>query len=339
MSRITIRDVASRAGVSYQTVSRVINNSPDVSEATRAQVWLAIEHLGYHPNVQAIGLSRNRSDTIGMIAHDAGDAFYSQIVAGASRALTESGRFMILIQTNRLDQPTAIERLIHSRRIDGLILVLPLSLSLERARQLAESQLPLVLVDLQYDLDVDHISVDNVAGAYSATEHLIKLGHRRIGIIVGRNDIPVGQMRLDGYQQAHRDYGVPVDPGLITYGDFSPESGKLNAAQLLALEERPTAIFACNDMMAFGAYTILAERGMRVPEDLALVGFDDLPQAALFVPALTTVRQPLHTMGQLAAEHLCRVLDHTAIAPLRMILKPELIVRDSCGANGGERSS
>ena len=331
MRRTTIRDVASRAGVSYQTVSRVINNSRDVSETTRAQVWEAIQALGYHPNVQAIGLSRNRSDTIGMVAHDAGDPFYAQLIASANRTVTDYGRFMIVIQTTKLDQMTAIERLIHSRRIDGLILVLPLSLTLERARELAESRLPVVLVDLQYEIDVDHVSVDNILGAFIATEHLIRHGHQRIGIIVGRNDIPVGQMRLDGYKQALQEYGIPFNEQLVHYGDFSFDSGQKGAEYFLGMASPPTAIFSCNDMMAFGLIATLGRHGMRVPDDMAVIGFDDLPQSALFVPPLTTVRQPLREMAHTAAEHLCRILDGSISAPLRQVFKPELVIRRSCG--------
>jgi DNA-binding LacI/PurR family transcriptional regulator len=328
MRRITIREVARRAGVSHQTVSRVINNSPDVSAETREQVQQAILELDYHPNAQAVSLSRNRSNIVGMIVDRAGDMFFGPMVDGACQALTEHGRFMLLAQTDHLAQPSAIEALLRSRRIDGLILALPIEASLEQARQLAQRRLPLVLVDLQYALDADHIAVDNFLGAYQATEHLIKLGHRRIGLISGRQDIPVGQVRLDGYRAAFQAHGVAFDEGLIVPGQFNVASGEQGAELLLGLAEPPTAIFTGDDHMALGAMRAIARHKLRIPQDISLVGFDDMLFAEHTSPPLTTVRQPLHEMGYLAGKQVCQVIDGMA-GPLRMTLAPELIVRAS----------
>ena len=328
MSRITIREVARHAGVSYQTVSRVINNSPEVAEDTRAQVQRTIEQLDYHPNAQAVSLSRNRSNIIGMIVDRAGDAFWGPIVDGASKALTERNRFMLLTETDHLEQPSAIAALLRSRRIDGMILALPLADSLEQIHELAKDRLPLVIIDLQFPIDVDHIAIDNHRGAYLGTEHLIQLGHRRIGLICGPSMLPVSQSRHEGYRAALAEYGVPYDPQLIIPGEFLLRSGAEGTKKLLALADPPTAIFAGDDLMAIGAMQVLAQRGLRVPADISIVGFDDIEYAQYTHPPLTTVRQPLREMGYLAGLHLCQVIDGDT-EPLRTTLVPDLVVRAS----------
>lgn len=333
MRRVTIREVARRAGVSHQTVSRVINNSPGVSPETRYQVQRAIEELNYHPNAQAVSLSRDRANIVGMIVNHSGDPFFGPMVDGACQALTERGRFTLLVHTEHLDQPSAIDALLHSRRIDGLILVLPLAVSLEQARRLSESGLPLVLLDLQYDLDADHVAIDNVRGAFLAVNHLIVLGHRRIGIIRGRDDIPVGQMRLDGYRKALAHHGLPFDPELAVPGDFTSASGEVGAERLLDLADPPTAIFACDDQMALGAMRAIYRRHLRIPDDISLVGYDDVAFARHVYPPLTTIRQPLREMGYLAGSQVCRLIEEgEAAAPLRLTIEPELVVRESTAA-------
>ncbi len=327
MRRITIREVAQHAGVSYQTVSRVLNNSHEVADATREQVQRAIQELNYHPNAQAVSLSRNRSNIVGLVIHNVGDNFFSQIVAGACQALERNGRYALLMQSEALGQTTAVEALLQSRRIDGLIIDLPLFMTLERTEQFAQKQLPIVLLDLQYDIDIDHVRIDNYQGAYCATQHLIELGHRRIGMIAGGQNLPVGHLRINGYRAALRHYGIADDPALIFPGAFDVAAGVDGAHYLLGLATPPSAIFASNDLIAFGAMQVLYERGLRIPQDLSLIGFDDIPQAAYVFPPLTTMRQPLREIGRLGGEHICRVLDGTAATPLRCILTPELVIR------------
>jgi len=330
MRRSTIREVALRAGVSYQTVSRVINNSPDVAEATREHVLRVIAELDYHPNAQAVSLSRNRTDIVGIIVDTVTSTFFAQTIDGVAKALRRRGRFMLLATVEDATQFDVIDTLQRSRRIDGLIIVLPLANSLSLSR-LTPSRVPIVHVDLQYDMDVYGITVDNYHGAYLATEHLISLGHRRIGIITGRSDIPVGQLRLDGYTAALRDYGIPFDPALAARGDFSFASGIAGAERLLALDPRPTAIFACNDLMAIGTLHVAARNGLRIPADLSVIGFDDTPEAALACPPLTTMRQPLHAMGEMAADLVCRLIDGEQPERMHVTVKTELIVRSSTG--------
>lgn len=332
MRRVTIRDVAQRAGVSHQTVSRVLNNSTSVAAETRQQVELAIAELDYMPNAQAVGLSRNRVNIVGMVVDRAGDPFFGPIVNGACQALMERGRSMLLAHTDHLAQPSAIERLLRSRRIDGLILTIPLSASLEQARQLARRKLPLVLVDLQYEVDADYLAVDSVVGAYAATEHLLQLGHRRIGMITNRMDLPVGRMRLEGYQAALAMASVSFCPELVIEGPWGVANGEQRAMTLLSMPQPPTAIFAGDDQMAIGAMRAIARAGLRIPQDISLVGFNDIEYAQYLAPALTTVRQPLFEMGYRAGLHVCRMIDDGDQAPsMRVTLQPELIVRESTG--------
>jgi LacI family transcriptional regulator len=331
MSRVTIREVARYAGVSHQTVSRVLNGSPDVAQETRAQVQDAIRTLDYHPNAQAVSLSRNRSGSIGMIVDRAGDTFFGPIVDGVCQALTEHDRFLLLAETDYMEQPSAIAALLRSRRIDGMILALPLAESLEQARQVAEGHIPLVLVDLQYPIDADHIAIDNLYGGYLATRHLLEQGHRRIGIICGPTILPVSQSRLNGYRRALEEYGVCYHPELVIPGAFTVESGVAGAEQLLALAEPPTAIFCSDDLMAIGALGTLWRKHIRVPDDISLIGFDDIVYAQHTYPPLTTVRQPLQHMGYLAGQHICKVVDGSS-ETLRLTLVPELVVRESTKA-------
>jgi LacI family transcriptional regulator len=330
MRRATIREVAQQAGVSYQTVSRVINNHPMVAPTTRQIVRAAIAELDYHPNAQAVGLSRNRSDIVGVITQSVTSPFFAQIVDGIAQALQDQGRFMLLGCADNASQLQTIDSLLHSRRIDGMIIIMPVEASLEQAQQLGESPFPLLLVDLQYDdIDANYISIGNRDGAYSAMEYLIKLGHRRIGIISGPQELPVTHIRLEGYRAALRDYGLPYDPALVTQGDFANAGGERGAMYYLALDEPPTAIFACNDQMAFGAVRTLRRHDLCVPDDISVIGFDDIPDASYSYPPLTTVRQPLREMGQIAGKYICRLIDRVEPNRLQLTMATELIIRHS----------
>jgi DNA-binding LacI/PurR family transcriptional regulator len=300
-----------------------------VAPSTRALVREAIAELDYHPNAQAVGLSRNRSDIIGVITESVISPFFAQIVDNIAQALQAQGRFMLLGYADRASQMRTIDDLQRSRRIDGMIIILPLSASLEQAQQLASSELPVVLVDLQYNVDANYITIDNRQGAYSATEHLIKLGHRRIGIIGGQSELPVAHTRIVGYQAALCDYGVPYDPALMVWGDFAHAGGEQGALHFLSLDNPPTAIFACNDQMAFGVVRTLRRRGFNVPGDVSVIGFDDIPEASRSYPPLTTIRQPLNEMGRLAATYICRLIDGVEPGKLQVTMPTDLIVRQS----------
>lgn len=328
--RTTIREVASHAGVSYQTVSRVINNHPEVSVETRAQVLRAITELDYHPNAQAVSLSRNRSDIIGVVVSHIIGSFFAEITEGIARSLERHQRFMLMSCASEPEQEEFILSLQRSRRIDGLIVVLPVGASLERVRHLAASRMPIVLIDVQYAVDVTGIMVDNTQGAEQAVEYLIGLGHHRIGIINGRNDIPVGQMRMDGYRMALARHGICADPALMVPGRFDFESGVAGTEQLLSLAYPPSAIFATNDIMALGVVQAATRRGLRVPDDLSVIGFDDTVEARYSLPPLTTMRQPLREMGEIAVQLLLQRLDEPGMPPERVVVPTELVLRSSC---------
>ncbi|HMP42299.1 MAG TPA: LacI family DNA-binding transcriptional regulator [Roseiflexaceae bacterium] len=329
MRRTTIREVAIRAGVSHQTVSRVINNSPYVSETTRTQVLQAIADLDYHPNANAVGLSRNRSDIIGLVVESVTSPFFTQIIDGVARGLHDRGRFLLLAATREATQIEMMVSLQRSRRIDGMIVVLPVEPSLEHAYLLSQDQLPVILIDLHYELDTNYIAVDNFQGAYNATEHLITLGHRRIGIICGRSDVPVGAIRRDGYRAALQHYGIPFDSSLVVPGDFKALAGHEGANALLDLDQPPTAIFASNDEMAVGAMHAIRQRGLGIPEHVSGIGFDDIPEAQISYPALTTIHQPLYEMGELAGSHICRLIEDPEQPRLQVTMSTRLIVRES----------
>jgi LacI family transcriptional regulator len=329
MRRTTIREVAVRAGVSHQTVSRVINKSPFVTAATRTQVLRAIAELDYHPNANAVGLSRDRSDIVGLVVESVTSPFFAQIIAGVEQGLRDHGRHLLLGSTHGAPQIEAITELLHSRRIDGMIVVLPTTSSADQTQQLVQSGVPTVFVDVHDDAQANTIGVDNHSGAHSATDYLIRLGHRRIGLITGRSDVLVSQIRVSGYRSALRQHAIRFDPGLIIPGDFSDASGRRAVDQLMALAAPPTAIFACSDEMALGALSALQQRGVNVPDDISVVGYDDIPQASTCHPTLTTVRQPLVEMGQLASHTICRIIDEPGQPAVRAVMGTRLIERGS----------
>jgi LacI family transcriptional regulator len=338
--RPSIRDVAREAGVSASTVSRVLNARPDVAPATRERVLRSIAELNYHPDAQAVGLSRRHTGVVGLVVPDVITPFCIGVIGSVLNSLRARGYWMLLAARG-LDteerarmQASLLEELGRSRRIDGLLVLIPVESSLGPLRALAGDGVPSVLVDMQYDgAGLNTIAVDNYGGGYLATEHLLQSGYRDIAILCGPHWMPVSRDRLAGYQAALRDWGVPIRPEWIVPGlGFNEETGQYAMRTLLQAERRPRAVFAASDLIAFGAIAVLDEVGLRVPEDIAFVGFDGIPAAASFRPPLTTVRQPLEAMGRLAAEHLCGLIAGETDERLHVTVKTELVVRDSCGA-------
>jgi DNA-binding LacI/PurR family transcriptional regulator len=335
--RVTIKDVAAEANVSYQTVSRVINNDAQVRAATRQRVQQAIETLNYRPNQAARSLPRRRSSIIGLIVPYEADYLFRDphLLAQISGidAVANAYGYNLLLSTAGDSNSTmeAFERFLRNKVADGA-LVVETAASPEGCELLARQNYP--YVSLGYDLDNPEayfVHCDDRAGARAATLHLIAQGHRRIGLI---NGPPLGavsamQERLAGYQAALEQAGLCFEPELMVYGDYTRPSGQTATAKLLALPDPPTAIFAFNDRMAMGAIRALHTAGRRVPEDVAVVGFDDIPTAADFSPALTTVRQASHQMGQVAAEMLFKLLAGEAVLEKKVILPAEFIVRQS----------
>jgi LacI family transcriptional regulator len=356
-----INNIASLAGVSTAMVSRVLNQKSDVDPATRERILRIMDEQGFQPNIAASGLAGKRSRLLGALVPSLTWPKVPELMRGASEVVEFSSHELILYSINEVnhekDHSDVIDRIIGTRLVAGLLAVFPGP----SARHLAELQarnFPVILIDDQWipPEGIHWISVDNREGAYQATQHLIRLGHRRIAHIQGPLKYQVSHDRFQGYCDALNEAGIPLDPTLVREGDFLPLSGHTCANAFFALPagQRPTAIFAGSDYMAYGAISAASQRGLRVPEDIAVVGFDDNPTSAHMEPALTTVYQPFYEMGQRAAELLLalvdtpryingpnyngRVLDaHSTLItePIRIKMPTRLIVRASCGASRG----
>jgi LacI family transcriptional regulator len=329
--RATIRDIADAAGVSIATVSRVLNGRPDVSPGTREAVLRVVRDQGFSMNRSARALSGGRTGLIGVTLPIVHVEYFSRILWGASEALYEHDMRVVLCPTmhERDREVTLLEQLLQGTT-DGALLLLTRE-SNDALRALERKGFPFVVLDPRYPVDegTPVVSAAHWAGAKAATEHLLSLGHRRIGAITGPHGWVASVDRLDGYQAALAAAGVLADPDLIAKGNFTGESGRAAASQLLGLPEPPTAIFAFNDEMAVGAMRVAEQRGLRLPDDLSIVGFDDLEKAEIVTPALTTVRQPLAEMGRMAVSLLTRVVEDQPIEAMRVELATKLIVRDS----------
>jgi LacI family transcriptional regulator len=330
---VTIMDVASKAGVSYATVSRVANNDPHVKAETRERVQQAMDGLGYVVNRQARSLAGGRSHVIGVLVPDLGTGYIGGIMRGIDAELDLAHYDLMLYTTHRRAAKEAhyIATLTQGMA-DGLLIVLPRNPA-NFMQTLRQHNSPYVLIDHQGTNEQDFaVGATNWQGAYNATEYLIKLGHQRIGFITGSMDLGCARDRLAGYQAALRAHHLPFDSKQVYEGDFHQPDGYAGANRLLENQVRPTAIFASNDVMAMSAMEAVREHGLRVPEDVSVLGFDDIPQAAHVHPALTTVRQPLEQMGRVAAQMLLDFLNDPDARPRRIELPTELIIRDSCQA-------
>jgi len=330
-SRITIVDVAKQAGVSFGTVSRVINNDVHVKKETRERVVETMERLGFVANRQARSLAGGKSNSIGVLVPDLGTGYIGEIIRGIDAELSLTDLDLILYTTHRTaSKETNYVTNLATGMVDGLLLVLPRSPA-DFIGNLTQSKFPFVLIDHQgAGRDCPSAGAANWQGGYNATEYLTSLGHTRIGFITGSMDLGCAVDRLDGYRSALRTYHIPDAPELIYEGDFFQPDGYAGAQAMLDLPEPPTAIFASNDVMAMGVMDAVRNRGLRVPDDVSVVGFDDIPQASLVRPALTTINQPLEKMGRVATQMLLDLLKHPEKKADRIELPTHLIVRDSC---------
>lgn len=335
--RATIKDVAAAAGVSYQTVSRVINGSERVSEATRQRVLAAIDDLDYRPSLAARSLPGQRSFVIGFIVPYTPDYLIRDpnLLGQISGADTEASKrnYSLLLSTagNSTSGIEAYERFARNKVADGALVVETAASTLGDA-MLVKQNYP--YVTLGYDPGNPEgyiVHNDDFGGAKKVTEYLLEKGHRRIGIINGpaMGAVATMQHRVEGHQQALANAGVLYHPELMTYGDYTRRSGEIATQQLMTLPNPPTAIFALNDRMAMGAILQLDRMGLRVPDDVAVVGFDDIATAADFKPALTTVRQPSRRIGETAADLLFKLIDGEPVDRQEIILPSEFIIRQS----------
>lgn len=327
---ITILDVAAEAGVSYGTVSRVINDAPHVKAATRERVLKAMSELGFTVNRQARSLAGGSSQTIAVLVPDLGTGYIGEIMRGIDSELGLNGYDLMLFTTHRAASKEAnYVAGLAKGGVDGLLLVLPRNPS-DYIAVLTQMDFPFVLIDHQGSGEpCPAVGATNWQGAYNATEYLIGLGHRRIGFITGSLDLGAAVDRLEGYKAALRAHHFSLDETLIYEGDFFQPDGYAGAEALLDLANPPTAIFSSNDVMAMGVMDAVRNRGLNIPDDISIIGFDDIPQAELIRPALTTIRQPLEQMGRMATQMLLDKLKTPDQLTNRIELPTELVVRSS----------
>ena len=329
--RVTIREIADRAGVSIATVSRVLNGRGDVAEDTRELVSRIIRDNGYTANRSARGLSAGRSGLVGVLVPLVYPAYFSAILSGAAEALAEQDLRVVLSPTGHEHdrEVTLLERLMHGLT-DGALIVLPEESS-EELERLLDHGYRFVVVDPLMPLDerIPSVSAAHTSGAHHAMGHLLGLGHRRIAAITGPRGWVATEDRRRGYHAALASAGILPRPELEAEADFEIGGGVEAAGHLLDLAEPPTAIFAFNDNLAIGAIQAARVRGVRVPEDLSVVGFDDIEHATIVTPTLTTVRQPLAEMGRTAVSLLIRLLERQRFETLRVELATRLVVRES----------
>jgi len=331
---VTIRDVATRAGVSVATVSRVVNRSPHrVSPATQRRVLSAVRQLGYRVNIIAQGLKKRSTRTVALIVPDISNPFFPAIARGIEDAARERGYAVLLCNTYEdLARERAYLELLRKRMIDGVIFA-TVGSNTAHLRALRRERLPVVLVARDVvGLRIDAVLVDNYHGEFEATSHLIGLGHRRIAHICGPATLHVVAERRRGYLRALEAAGVPGADAIVLEGDFTAEGGRQAIRTLLERGVRFTAVAAANDLMAIGAMEALRHAGRLVPEDVAVVGFDDITFASLVSPPLTTVAQPKYRMGQMAMARLLELMDRRDGGPRQTVLPARLVVRESCGA-------
>jgi LacI family transcriptional regulator len=330
----TARDVARRAGVSTSTVSHVVNGTRVVSDELRARVLQAMHDLGYEANAVARSLKTRRSHLVALVASDIGNPFFTAVVRGVEDVVTARGYTLILGSTGEdPHREEAYLRLLGAQRVDGLILA-PSGDRYPYLDRIMHTRSAFVLLDRTLPgPSVPTVLLDNVDAARVATRHLLSLGHRRIGMVTGRAGISSTAERTDGYRLELAVAGIPFDPALIADGRSRLDDGRRATAQLLDLAERPTALVVANNLMTIGAVAAIEERGLCVPRDVAVVGFDDALWADVLHPRLTTLAQPTYELGRAAAELLLRRIETPdAHVPARTAMSGRLIVRESCGA-------
>lgn len=327
----TLNDVAELAGVSIATVSRVVNNSGVVSDHVRSRVLKAIEELNYQPNVIARNLKQSRTGTVGIVIHDSSNPFFSPMVRGAQMHLAKHGWSVFLCNTDMsVEEERGYVEILATRRVDGMI-ISPVSERSDHFRQLEQVGIPVVYVNRRpRDFQALVVS-DNRRGAYMAVAHLIKKGHRRIGLVSGPSNINTGRERTEGYRLALKEFGIPLRVDLMREGVFSQEVGYKETLALLELPNRPTALFIGNNQMTLGALVAIKEKKLRIPEDIAVVGFDETEWAPVISPPLTTVKQPSVEIGVQAADVLVRLMNKETLSERELYLEPELVIRESCG--------
>ncbi|KLU60603.1 HTH-type transcriptional repressor CytR [Peptococcaceae bacterium CEB3] len=326
---VKMSDVAKRANVSTATVSRVLSKEGYVSEETRNKVLEAIDILGYTPNRLASNFRKSSSHTVLAIIPDITNPFFSEVVKGLEKVAAERGYHVLLGDTgNSLHVERDLMELVREQVADGVILATA-RVTNEEIEKLGRG-LPIVVACEYFDgISIPTVSIDNVVAAREATQYLIDCGHRRIAFISGRFNIVLNRDRIRGYRQALEYNGLHVHEGLIQEGDWTMESGMNAMSRILAMDQLPTAVFAASDEMAVGALKSLKAKGLRVPDDMSVMGFDDISLSEMVEPELSTVQQPKRELGELAIRMLLNIIEGKKLERTQVILSHRLVIRGS----------
>ncbi|WP_047152679.1 LacI family DNA-binding transcriptional regulator [Aneurinibacillus tyrosinisolvens] len=324
----TIYDVAREAGVSIATVSKVINKAGRISDKTRQRVYKIMDDLNYQPSVVASALTGKRTNTLGLLIPDLANPFFAEIARSIEDRAQELGYSVVMCSTdNNTNKERKYITLLRQKSIDGFIMASGVQEE-KILKELIEEKVPIALVSQEIpSLGIDSVTVDDFLGGYEVTQHLLKLGHKQIAVLA--QDERSSRERVRGYRQALTDSELTVDESLILVADSITKNNDVRAGQLFDREERPTAIFACNDVLAISALQAARERGITIPNELSLVGFDNTIMARIVDPPLTSVAQPIHDMGRRVVDILVSKVEDGNAMKQRIVLMPELIIRGS----------
>lgn len=327
---VTLKDIAEKVGVSESTVSRVLNGIPKASSETRERILKVAEELGYYPNDLARSLAKQKTYIIGVIITDISNSYFASVTGGIEEIASLYGYSLIISATGgNENEELKYINILKEKRVDGIIFMSGrMPHSCEQA--LLDTGIPTVVVARKVKSSLPSIHIDNIGESYKAVEYLIKLGHRRIAIISGTfADKESGYHRLLGYKNALADYELPFEEELIEEGDFKMDSGRRAMEKLLKLKELPTAVFAASDAMAVGAIKAIKKAGLRVPEDISVMGFDNNVISQACDPELTTIGQPVKDLGRKAIEMLYKIIQGKKLEKMAIYLPCELIIRNS----------
>ena len=341
--KTTIKDIAKAAGVSQTTVSFVLNDhSKTISEATKIKVRRAVEELNYQPNHAAISLVTRKTKTIGLIIPNIGNPFFAELALSIEECVSKQGYNLILCNTNeRYQKDIDYLKLLSARRVDGLLIAISPTKDKEEETKIIDTinhlDLPVVAIDRWLTgMNCNRVSIDHRLGAQLATNYLINLGHRQIATITGPLSVYTGRRRLTGFKEALEAHSIPVNEKLIIEGDYSFNSGYQSG--LKVLKEHPTAVFVANDMMAFGLLKAAKEMNISIPNDLSIVGFDNLLMSSLIEPQLTTINQPIDELGEKVCEMLFDLIKGSHEITEDIKLKPNLVIRSTTKKENKENS-
>ena len=334
-SRPTIRDVARQAGVSHQTVSRVINGSEGVLPETRALVDAAIEQMGYRPNAIARSMARGQTHTLACISPNLTDFTFASVIEGAEVEARQHEYFML--SSSASDPETfreLVDELVGHRRVDGLIVINPYS---DERFEYIPKDFPLVFVGASaHEKNICSVSLDDEKVAFEATRHLLLLGHKKIALVTGPMEEDCSQDRTEGYRHALQEAGIVFDESMVIEGDWSATSGQSALLSFIEQGRVPTAVFAQNDRMAMGVLRAARDANIKVPTQLAVIGVDDMPLSTYFDPPLTTMRQDIPRIGREATRMLLDIIQKKTTEPRDLKLSAQLVVRQSTSEKGGD---